>query len=152
MSDFRHPEGGLEIRDIERFITEFESCALPKERWTHRAHLTVGLWYLSRHPHEEATEMIRTGIQRFNEAKGVKQTNDGGYHETITRFYIWVIADFLAGADRGRPLIELAEQLFAQCGDKGLPLRYWTKARLTSWEARTGWVAPDLKELESETA
>lgn len=137
-----------EIRDVEELVREFESCTLPRERWTHRAHLAVGLWYLSRLPEGEASDRIRTGIQRFNEAKGVRQTRDGGYHETITRFYIWAVARFLAESDRDRPLIELADELYDRCGDRGLPLRYWSKERLASWEARVGWVDPDLRELE----
>jgi len=148
VNDQSRPDDDREIRDVEEFVREFESCTLPREQWTHRAHLTVGLWYLSRHPEDEAIDRIRAGIRRFNEAKGVEQTRDGGYHETITRFYIWVIARFLGESDRSRPLIELADELFARCGDRNLPLRYWSKDLLMSWEARIRWVDPDLRELE----
>lgn len=147
MGDRNRLDGDCEIRNVEELVREFESCALPRERWTHRAHLAVGLWYLCRHSEDEAVDRIREGIQRFNEAKGVKQTRDGGYHETITRFYVWAVAKFLAGSDRRRPLADLADELYARCGDRDLPLRYWSKERLTSWEARVGWVDPDLREL-----
>jgi hypothetical protein len=147
MVDRSRPQDDHEIRDVEGLVREFEACTLPRERWTHRAHLTVGLWYLSRYPEGEAIDRIRSGIQRFNEAKGVKQTRDGGYHETITRFYIWVITRFLAESGPGRPLAELADELFARCGDRSLPLRYWSKDLLMSWDARAGWIDPDLREL-----
>jgi hypothetical protein len=121
---------------------------LPKADWTHPAHLRVGLWHLLRFPPAEALDRLRAGIRRYNVACGVANTAASGYHETITRFYVWAIARFLAATDRTRPVDELAEELVRQCGDRGLPLRYWSKDRLFSAEARLGWVEPDFQPLE----
>ncbi len=35
----------LVVDDLERLISEFERCVLPKKQWTHIAHLVVGTWY-----------------------------------------------------------------------------------------------------------
>ena len=47
--------------EIESLVRAFEAGNLPKPEWTHRAHLTVALWYLRRHPRAEATRRIRGG-------------------------------------------------------------------------------------------
>lgn len=130
-----------------RLAAAFCDCTLAKAEWTHHAHLRVGLWHLLRYPPSAALDRLRDGIRRFNVASGVANTEASGYHESITRFYIWAIGQFLAAADRTRPEDELAEELVRACGDKGLPLRYWSKDRLMSVEARLGWVEPDLQPL-----
>jgi hypothetical protein len=137
-------------RDDEaaQLVREFEACTLAGERWTHEAHLTVALWYLSRHADAEATRLIREGIQRYNLARGILMTKDGGYHETITLFYIRAIRRYLGGACASRTFAELLDGLIAACGDRDFPFEYYSRERLLSWEARTGWLEPDLKSLD----
>jgi hypothetical protein len=133
---------------VARLVSEFEACTLARERWTHEAHLTVALWYLARHDEVEATALIRAGIQRYNQACGVAQTKDGGYHETITLFYVRVISRYVTSAPAGASLAELAGGLMAACGDRALPFAYYSREHLLSWKARTSWVEPDLKPLD----
>lgn len=135
--------------EIEQFIKAFEACTLPSSHWTHHAHLTVGLWYLTRQDRGEATLSIRYGIQRYNESCRVRMTRNGGYHETITLLYIWAINKYLQEADRSLSLVALREGLLASpCSDNKFALTYYSKERLFSWEARTCWITPDLKPLE----
>ena len=134
--------------EVLRLVREFEACALPRAEWTHHAHLTVGLWYLLRHDEAAATRLIREGIKRYNRAWGVETTPTGGYHETITLFYVRIISKFLAQAGRDCTLAALANSLISECGARDLPLAYYSRERLMSWEARTRWVEPDLKALD----
>jgi hypothetical protein len=135
--------------DIETLVSEFESCTLLRERWDHAAHLTVALWYLARRSRNDATVLIREGIQRYNHACGIIMTKDSGYHETITLFYIWAVGKYLTEVDSGRSILELANGLLrSRYEDRRLALEYYSKDRLMSWEARTGWIEPDLKPLE----
>jgi hypothetical protein len=134
--------------EVLRLVREFEACTLPRAEWTHYAHLTVGLWYLLRHDEAAATRLVRGGIKRYNSAWGIEATPMGGYHETITLFYVWAIAKFLTHADRDCTLAALANSLISEFGDKGLPLAYYSRERLMSWEARMRWVEPDLKPLD----
>lgn len=113
----------------------------------HRAHLTVALWYLLRHPADEATRRVREGIQRYNLAKGIPVAENGGYHETLTLFWVRVIRNYLARSDASEPIESLAQGLLEAAGDKDLPLEHYSRARLFSAEARAGWVEPDLKAL-----
>ena len=91
--------------------------------------------------------LLRARIRALNESHGVANTETGGYHETITRFYVWQIGRFLEQEGREACVDELAEKLILRYGDKDLPLRYWSRARLFSPEARLGWVEPDLAPL-----
>ncbi|MCC6725868.1 MAG: hypothetical protein IT258_15270 [Saprospiraceae bacterium] len=36
------------IKDAEQLIKGFDECKLPKEEWTHEAHLIGGLWVLAK--------------------------------------------------------------------------------------------------------
>ena len=132
----------------DRLARTFRARTLPKEEWTHEAHLHVGLWHLLHFSAEEALVQLRDGICSYNEATGGENTDSSGYHETITRFYVWAITRFLAGADRSRPVDELAAQVVHALGARDLPFRYWSRERLFSVEARRGWARPDLEQLD----
>jgi hypothetical protein len=137
-----------EAGEIFDLLRGFETCELPRERWTHAAHLTVALWNLLQYDWPEAVRRVREGIQRYNEAQGVPMTRERGYHETLTLFWLRHVRDFL-GRDynEARPLVPLANELVER-SDKNLPLRHYTRELLFSWEARLGWVEPDLKPLD----
>lgn len=133
--------------EIFDLLRGFETCALPRERWTHAAHLTVALWHLLQYDWPEAVERVRHGIRRYNEAHGVAVTRERGYHETLTLFWLRHVRAFLErDYNEARPLVPLANELVA-CSDKDLPLAHYTRELLFSWEARTGWVEPDLRPL-----
>jgi hypothetical protein len=133
---------------IECLVAQFLNRTLPKKDWTHEAHLRVGLWHVLQFGPDSALELLRRRIQRFNVASGTPNTDNGGYHETITRFYVWLIDRFVGSADRTRPIDQLADDLVQRHGDKELPLRYYSKARLMSLAARQGWIEPDLLPLD----
>ena len=135
--------------DIKDLIEEFESCRLKRDRWTHAAHMTVALWYLIHYSQTEATTLIRNGIQRYNQSQGIVMTTKSGYHETITLFYIWAVSKYLVEKDRERSIVDLANGLISsRYGERNFPLEYYSRERLMSWEARIGWLEPDLRPLE----
>jgi hypothetical protein len=99
----------------------------------------VALWYLRHHGRDEAIRLIRDGIRRFNASQG----NHTGYHETITLAWVGVIERFLSGRERDAPISLLATSLLDQCGEKDYLLRFYSKERLFSDDARARWVSPD---------
>lgn len=133
--------------ETDRIVRAFVARTLPKSEWTHHAHLRVGLWHALQYPDAVALELLRGGISAYNEATGVANTAQSGYHETITRFYVHVIRAFLGTVDPGRPIDELAQALIEQWGDRNLPLRYYSPQRLFSVDARRAWIEPDLASL-----
>ncbi len=133
--------------DIASLIRGFESGTLPHSKWTHRAHLTVACWYLVCHPLPEAARRIRAGIQSYNSAVGTVTTREGGYHETITMFWVRMVRHFLSTATLECPLVYLINDLTGRYANKSLPFEYYSRELLMSWEARTNWIEPDLKPL-----
>lgn len=137
-------------REIERVVAGFLDGSLPCAEWTHRAHLTIGLWHAREYPPDEALARMRAGIQRYNGACGVVTTATRGYHETLTRFYMTLIERYLAGVSDRSDWAAVTNALVERYGDRDLPLRYYTRERLMSSEARGGWVPPDLREISLE--
>jgi hypothetical protein len=134
--------------EVLALVRRFDDCTLPREEWTHAAHLTVALWHLLQYDWPEAVARVRLGIQRYNAAHGIRTTTTGSYHETLTLFWMRRVRAFLeTGRNEARALVALANDL-ADSADRNLPLAYYTRERLFSTEARASWVEPDLKRLD----
>jgi hypothetical protein len=133
------------VRDL---VAAFESHELPHAAWNHRAHLTVAAWYVMWYGPEAALDRVRDGIQAYNAAHGVVQTPTGGYHETLTRFYVRLISRAVARAGLRGSLGQLVGRVVDECADRQLPYAYYSRERLSSWEARSGWIEPDIASLD----
>ena len=142
-----------EIRDykteaeIKSLIADFENCSLPRSEWNHQAHLTIALWYLNLFDEQEAINRVRQGILRYNQAIGIKTTKDGGYHETLTLFWVRMVSHYLSVNEEKISIPETVIAIHDTYKDKYLPFQYYSRDLLMSWEARSGWVEPDLKPL-----
>ena len=137
----------MTYREVAAFIVDFEGCRLSRQEWTHHAHLTAGLWYLTTQP-TTALETIRRNIKAHNESVGTPNTDTGGYHESITRLFLAGIAAHIA-AHRDLPFEESLRLLLASAlGQSGWPLTYYSRDRLFSVAARRGWLEPDLHTMD----
>lgn len=133
------------LDEIEAVVRGFESCGLPPSEFTHAAHLTVALWYLSRLTVPEAAGRMRAGLYRFLDHHGVGHVK---YNETITLFWIKMIRKFLDEAEMNRSLADIANDMIASFSDSRLVFDYYSKERIFSEEAKGAWVEPDLKPLD----
>jgi hypothetical protein len=71
-----------------------------------------------------------------------------GYHDTITRVFLHGIRLFLSEADLREPLHELVNGLLlSPMGRRDWPLRFCSRERLFSVDARRGFLRPDLSAL-----
>ena len=102
----------------------------------------MAAWYLSRFPAELALEKMRASLLRFTEHHGVKR-----YHETITRFWLLVVQDFLRTTLDQAPLAEKVNELIRRYNDKNLLFEFYDRERVMSDEARRTWIEPDRKQL-----
>ncbi len=86
-------------------VRRFHLGLLERDRWTHEAHLAVGLWALvsarALHTTAAATKHaatdaalagLRTALRAHNDCVGIPNNDTSGYHETITWFYLDRIA------------------------------------------------------------
>ncbi|MEX2283035.1 MAG: hypothetical protein WEE89_11180 [Gemmatimonadota bacterium] len=141
------PPARADDAEIMALVDSFERCVVPREEWNHRAHLVYALVMLLRHGPVQGAREIREGILRYNRVQGIEQTLSSGYHETLTAFHIEIVQRFVEKRDVSRYLHELAEELWTRFGDPELPYRYYSREVLSSWEARTSWMEPDLMRL-----
>ena len=134
--------------DIQAFVSAFESGTLPKARWTHGAHLLTGAWYVHGLGEPAATDKMRLCVRRYNEAVGGKNTEPGGYNETITVLWIKLLAKLLQESQPvGRAEFAcLAVKRFES--DRGILQRYYDFDLVNSVEARKQWVPPTTGSLE----
>ena len=132
-------------KEVEDVLRRFESGALSPPEFKHRQHLTVALLYLLRLPEREVHARMRDTILRF---LARHRLDAGVYHETITAFWLRRVRSFVRGADAGRPVHELANELIDQCADSRLVFEYFSRELIETQEARSGWVEPDLKALD----
>jgi hypothetical protein len=134
--------------DIISVGERFLACALPKEEWTHEAHLATTTWLLLKRPDIDVDKELPGLIRRYNESVGGVNSDSEGYHETITRVFLAGVRLFLGEANPKEPLHELVnELLLSPMGRRDWPLRFYSRERLLSVEARREFVAPDIAAL-----
>jgi hypothetical protein len=139
----------MTIEQAKDLVTQFEECSLPKERWTHEAHFVMALWYCSHQPVPVALQSIRNGIKKYNVSVGGANTDDAGYHETITVFYTRIIINYLLKSNTTTVFRHKLAGLFQQpFMAKDFPLQYYSKDRLMSKKARKEWIPPDIQSLQ----
>lgn len=126
-------------------VRRFENGQLPSRQWHHREHLTVAFWYLSCLDEAQSTDRLRTGILYLNGIHGTPNTDTRGYHETLTRFWVRVVAKFLRESDPNRSDLERVNELVDRYGDRsGLWREYYSFDLLSSVESRQRWIEPDV--------
>ena len=121
---------------------------LPRAEWTQEAHLAATTYLLLRHPEIDLDRELPGLIRRYNESVGGVNSDTEGYHDTITRVFLNGVRRFLGDADHGEPLHELVNDLLlSPVGRRDWPLRFYSRDRLFSVEARRQFVPPDLAAL-----
>ena len=118
--------------ELDELVRRFQACEVPRPEWTHAAHLSVGLWHVGRFGTEDALPRLRSGIRRLNESNGVVNSATGGYHETITRAYVQLLAAFaerhagMTVAERVAHLLAGAARGPTRVADVLLAARVWS--------------------------
>lgn len=136
------------LSEARELVASFEDCRLPRRDWNHRTHLTVACWYLLHFDEVEACERVISGILRYNRTRGIEMTVSGGYHETLTLFWLAITSRFLSRLPKGESdLSKLNHFVALHENQKGLFFDYYSRDRIFSWRARTTWVEPDLRPL-----
>ena len=128
---------------LEDFVAGWKLGTLPKSSWTHGAHVAVAAYLAFDHPPQEALDLTRTGIVHFNTCVGTPNTEDNGYHETLTRFWSSEVGDVVRSR-RFRSRLEAvrhAVELFGE--DRDRHRLFYSFDVVRDRRARREWVAPD---------
>ncbi len=133
--------------EIDKLVERFQIRTLEKEKWTHFAHLTTGLYFLKTHDQHDATCRIKSGIVAYNIAVGGENTGNSGYHETMTIFWMEVL-HFFVNEFPEDTLLELSKRfLTSPLADKKLPMDFYDAETLMSPLYRSRYIAPDKQSL-----
>lgn len=133
--------------EIDAFLAAFESGTLAKERFTHAGHLLTGACFVHSLGEAAAVDHMRLCVRRFNEAVGGKNTETSGYHETITVFWIKILAA-LQAANARLPRADFAAFAVEQYRDRrDLFQEFYDFDPVASTEARRTWIAPTVKPI-----
>jgi len=147
MTDYR-PRLFATDEDVVRLGEGLLERTVPRAEWTHEAHLAATVYLLLRRPDVDLDRQLPDIIRSYNESVGGVNDDTQGYHETITRVFLHGVRLFLEEADASEPLHELVNQLLlSPMGKRDWPLRFYSRERLFSVEARRTFIAPDLAAL-----
>lgn len=133
---------------FDSLIHRFEKRTLPKEEWTHEAHLAVAVWYLWHHDFDTAFDLVRENISRFNESVGGTNSDTEGYHETITKAWLRLTTYFLEKNTFSLPVDACNALAASATGHMHYLKNFYSKNHLLNPHARKHWVEPDLGALK----
>jgi hypothetical protein len=140
--------------DIDAFIAAFESGTLPKERWTHAAHLLTGACYVHALGEAAATDRMRERVSAYNLAVGGQNTPTSGYHETVTVFWIKLLRDVLCNLKALHPGISRSElahmAVEGLVNERNIYWEFYDFDILKSEEARRVWIWPNIRPFDEQ--
>ena len=129
--------------EIHAIVQGFESCTTYKTAFKHSDHLIVATCYLQDLTVEQATEKMRAGLLRFVDHHKVDRRK---YNETITVFWLEMVAAALRGLTDQASLVERCNYVIDSLNNGALPAQYYSNDLLLSDAARKTFVEPDLKD------
>ena len=143
MSSAAHKRGAAHTIVPYPSLREFEAGEILPEKFDHRAHVYVGWSYLQKYSVAESVARFTAALRRLTCKLGAQEK----YNETITWFFLFVIAERIAAnpsADWERFCADNSELL---SNGGALLRRYYTEERLNSRQARQQFVLPNLAGL-----
>jgi hypothetical protein len=127
---------------LDEFVAAWEAGTLTKAQWTHAAHVAVGACYAVRYP-DSAFERFKIGIIRYTETVGTVNSDTSGYHETLTKLWMNVIARHVHGQTDPWKAACKAVEKFGE--DRDLHRLYYSYDVVRDTKARRAWIPPDLE-------
>ena len=121
----------------DEFLAAFHSCQLKTSEFRNADHFRLAWLHLHREPLETAVESVCAAIRNFASHYGASEK----YHSTITMAWVRLLAT------HREPTFEEFLATNADRLNAGTLHRFWTPELLASDQARSQWVAPDLREL-----
>jgi hypothetical protein len=132
---------------FDSFLRGFEDGTLPKSEWTHGAHVATAANYLFDSNFEAVLPLMRSRISAYNLAVGGANTPTSGYHETLTHFWLVIVADLLH-SEHPESRLTAARQAVTAFGEaRTLHTLYYSGDVVKDPSARQTWLEPDLLPL-----
>lgn len=128
---------------LDDFVHRWETGRLTKSEWTHAAHVGTAAYYAFDLETEALFERMKAGIIQHNESVGTANTEDNGYHETLTRFWVETIGELLRGRRFSSRFeaVKHATEIFGE--DRNRHRLYYSFDVVKDRRARREWIKPD---------
>ena len=133
--------------EIRRIGLGLLSRSLPRDDWTHEAHLAACLWIVAERPDIDPGCDLRGIISGYNAAVGGVNDDTQGYHETITRCFVHAVRLHLARSGEGSLVERVNALLTSPFGQRDWPLAFYSREHLFSVAARRAFIEADLSPL-----
>jgi hypothetical protein len=130
---------------LREFVSLWEARTLPKAQWTHGAHVAVCSFYTVVFGPTEALRRMRQGIPLYNLAVGGQNTEDSGYHETLTCLWAKIVSDFIAVSQFATPFAAVEATVLRYGQERKLHEAFYTYDVVADRRARREWVPPDVE-------
>ncbi len=127
---------------LQRFVEMWKAGRLPKAAWTHAAHVATATYFAFDHAADATFAIMKTGILHHNTSVGTPNTEDNGYHETLTRFWSSEICEFVRSG-RFPSKLEAVRAAVSAFGDRDRYRLFYSFDVVRDRRARREWVAPD---------
>ena len=139
--------GGFDTdHEIRRIGEGLLDHSLPEEKWNHAAHCAAAIYFMVERPELDLPRRLPVIIRSYNVAKGVRNTEFSGYHETITQHYLKTIGQFLSVVGEDMGLNEIVNFFMRSPFSKlDYLLIFYSRELLFSVEARRQFVEPDIR-------
>jgi len=135
---------------LDDFVHRWDTGRLTKTEWTHAAHVGTAAYFAFDLEEDALFRRMKSGIIHHNESVGTANTEDNGYHETLTRFWVETIAELLrSGSFSTRfEAVKHSTQLFGQ--DRDRHRLYYSFDVVKDRRARREWIKPDREPPPAE--
>ena len=128
--------------EIERVVSDFETCRTSKDNFHHAHHLVVAIVYLESLSLDAAVSKMRSALHRFLDYHAVDKQK---YNETLTVFWLEVVALELRRLPEASGLVDKCNSVIELLDNPKLTSEYYSDEVLWSDHARKAFVSPDLK-------
>ena len=134
--------------ELQRFVEAWKAGRLPKPAWTHAAHVAMAAYFAFDHAADTTFAIMKTGILHHNTSVGTPNTEDNGYHETLTRFWAGEIGTFIRTGHYPSRLDAVRAAVAEFGGDRDRFRQFYSFDVVRNRRARREWVAPDMEPLK----
>lgn len=129
---------------FDSFMAAFRSGTFPIAWWTHGAHVAMAASILWDSSVPRALGDIRTSIQHYNVSQGGQNNESSGYHETLTRLWVGIVAASLAALPADADRLAAARYAYRAFSRRSGYFRDWYPFDLLrSNDARREWIPPE---------
>jgi len=131
--------------ELQRLVETWKAGKLPKAAWTHAAHVGTAAYFAFDHALEATFAIMKAGILHHNTSVGTPNTEDNGYHETLTRFWAAEIAEFVRSGHFASRLEAVRAAVALYGANRDRYKLFYSFDVVRDRRARREWIAPDRK-------